>query len=83
MDLSLIPDSSDKKKDQVASELDALEKANKLEHSKTEMRKSQFINEIKGGLGQEIKANPNKIKIIKKTWKQKVKIFFTKIFTKF
>lgn len=54
-----------------------------LEKYKTALKKTQFINEIKSGLGKEIKSNPNKVKIIKKTWYQKLLIGLKKIFTKF
>ena len=54
-----------------------------LDKYKTAMKKVQFINEIKDGLGGKIKENPNQIKIIKKTRIEKLKIFLKKIFTKF
>lgn len=54
-----------------------------LEKYKTALKKNQFINEIKSGLGQEIKKNPGKVKIIKKTWYQKFFNGIKKIFTKF
>lgn len=54
-----------------------------LEKYKTALKKTQFINEIKSGLGKEIKSNPGKVKIIKKTWYQKLLSVLKKIFTKF
>jgi hypothetical protein len=69
--------------DSILKELDATNKANELEKYKTSLKKAQFISEIKGGLGDKIKVNPNGIKIIKKPWHQRVKMFFIKIFTKF
>jgi hypothetical protein len=69
--------------DMISKELDALEKVNNLEKYKTALKKAEFINEIKGGLGTEIKNNPSKIKFIKKPWHKKLKIFLGKIFTKF
>lgn len=54
-----------------------------LEKYKTALKKNKFINEIKSGLGQEIKKNPGKVKIIKKTWYQKFFNGLKKIFTKF
>jgi len=54
-----------------------------LEKYKTALKKTQFINEIKSGLGKEIKSNPSKVKIIKKTWYQKLLSVLKKIFTKF
>jgi hypothetical protein len=54
-----------------------------LEKYKTALKKTQLINELKSGLGNEIKKNPGKAKIIKKTWYQKFLIGLKKIFTKF
>lgn len=48
----------------------------------TALRKVQFINELKGGLGVAVKANP-KPKLIKKTWYQKLSIMMKRMFTKF
>lgn len=67
----------------IDKEADRLEKEIKLEKYKTALKKGQFVNDIRGGLGAEIKKNPNQIKIIKKTLGQKVKAFFLSIFTKF
>jgi hypothetical protein len=50
---------------------------------KTEYNKNKFINEIKNGLGRNIKQNPDTIKKVEKTKPQKVKEFFINIFTKF
>lgn len=38
---------------------------------KTELKKEQFINQIKTGLGEHIKNNGNKVIIKKKSWLQK------------
>ena len=67
----------------ISRELKLVEQANQLEAYKTVMRKAQFISQIKTGLGDEIKSNPNEIKIIKKPFGQRVKLFFMGIFTKF
>ncbi len=53
------------------------------EKYKTALKKAQLINEIKSGLGEEIKKNPNKVKIIKKTWFERLMINIKKLFTKF
>lgn len=53
------------------------------EKYKTALKKAQLINEIKSGLGEEIKKNPNKVKVIKKTWFEKFMSNIKKIFTKF
>lgn len=46
----------------------------------TEIRKKKFIGDLKNGLGEEIKNNSNKIKVIKNPWYKKVSNFFKKIF---
>jgi replicative DNA helicase len=50
---------------------------------KTALKKAQLINELKSGLGSEIKKNPNKAKFIKKTWYERFMDTIKKIFTKF
>ena len=52
------------------------------EKYKTASKKVNFVNEVKNGLGVEIKKNP-KPKIIKKTFSQKLVMSLRKIFTKF
>ena len=69
--------------DMISNELDATEKANNLEKYKTALKKAEFINELKNGLGKEIKKKPNQITFIKKPWYYKLKMFFKKIFTRF
>ena len=49
----------------------------------TEQKKNKYITEIKSGLGEKIKENPNEIRLIKKSRTQKIKDFFKKIFNKF
>ena len=49
----------------------------------TNLKRIQFIEEIKNGLGEEIKKNPNGFKIIKKTKFQRFKLWLAKFFTKF
>ena len=63
--------------------INKVDKENELEKLKTAVKKVKFINEIKNGLGSEIKKNPNQITIIKKPWYKKLGLFFRKIFTKF
>lgn len=53
-----------------------------VEKYKTALKKAQFVNEIKLGLGEEIKKNP-KPKIIKKNFINKFLTSLKKIFTKF
>lgn len=49
----------------------------------TDLKKNSFINEIKNGLGDEVKKNPNKIIKLEKKWYIKLSKFIKKIFTKF
>jgi hypothetical protein len=67
----------------VSREQELAEKEVLMEKYKTALKKTQFVNELKTGLGAEIKKNPGKAKIIKKTWGQKLMISLGKIFTKF
>lgn len=53
------------------------------ETAQTAVSKSYFINQIKNGLGDEIKKNPNKVNIIKKTRFEKIKSWFSKVFKSF
>jgi hypothetical protein len=49
---------------------------------KTALKKVQFVEEIKSGLGEEIKKNPKPI-IKKPTLGQRIMVSIKKIFTKF
>ena len=72
-----------KKNDPVSIELKAAERDMLLDMNKTAQAKAKLISEIKGGLGNDIKKNPSKVNIIKKTWGQKLMINLKKVFTKF
>jgi hypothetical protein len=50
---------------------------------KTRIAKLRFIGEIKEGLGEEIRKNPNTVTFIKKPWYVKFGHFFKRLFTKF
>jgi len=52
---------------EMLSELDKLEKENLSDKAKTEYYKKKFIEELKLGLGEEIKKNPNKVTVLKKS----------------
>ena len=71
------------KKDINASEIKKLEREMLGDKYMSALKKVQFINELKNGLGEEIKANGGKVKIIKKTWLEKLTIALKKIFTNF
>jgi hypothetical protein len=49
----------------------------------TAMRKTQFVNELKSGLGDEIKKNPRGIKIIKESRYKRFMSWLKEFFTKF
>lgn len=72
-----------KEDDIIDQELNKNEKQLLLEKYKTAMNKVKFINEIKGSLGTDIKKNPGKARIIKKTWSERFVLTLKKIFTKF
>jgi hypothetical protein len=67
----------------VELELRAALKDIKEGESKVLTEKKRLINDIKNGLGSEIKSNPNKVVIIKKPWYSKIGLMLKKIFTKF
>lgn len=69
--------------DMISRELEITERDIEMQKYVTQLKKTQFIDEIKHGLGKEIKQNPSKLTIIKKPWHQKLKLFFAKIFTRF
>jgi len=71
------------KKDLIDREINEAEKHMLLEKYKTAMKKAKFLNEIKGELGADIKNNPGRAHIIKKTWFQKFMLKLKEIFTKF
>jgi len=69
--------------DNIASELEKLDAEKKMFDINNDLKKNQLISELKRGLGDEIKKNPSKFKIIKKTRKEKFILWLKKIFTKF
>jgi hypothetical protein len=71
------------KKSVIEIELDLSAKEKVLMGQSNVRQKKVLINEIKTGLGEEIKKNPNKAKIIKKTRTQRFVLWLKKIFTKF
>lgn len=63
--------------------LDAIQNDIKAQQAQTERAKNKFAQSVISGLGEKVKANPNKVTIIKKPWHVKFKEFIKKIFTKF
>jgi len=70
-------------RDALSREFELVEKQKINDKYVTALKKAQFANEIKAGLGAKIKENPNKVIIIKKSWGQKALSWFKNIFTKF
>jgi hypothetical protein len=64
-------------------ELNLAEKEVLVEKYKTALKKNQFINEIRNGLGDEIKKNGGKVIIRKKPIYKRVIESISKLFTKF
>lgn len=71
------------KKSVIEIELDLSAKEKVLMGQSNVRQKKVLINELKTGLGEEIKKNPGKAKIIKKTRSQRFVLWLKKIFTKF
>jgi hypothetical protein len=51
-----------------------------LDKEKTQLKKEQFINEIRNGLGEHIKKKGNKVTKIKVSWWVRLKRKITKLF---
>jgi hypothetical protein len=64
-------------------ELNLAEKEVLVEKYKTALKKNQFINEIRNGLGDEIKKNGSRVIIHKKPIYKRVIESISKLFTKF
>jgi hypothetical protein len=62
--------------------VDSLQNQMKAERNSTNRKKSLFIDEIKNGLGNEIKSGHG-ITIKKKTFGEKVRRFFSRLYSKF
>lgn len=71
------------KKDELSLELEQSSKEKVLMAQNNDKRRRELITDIKTGLGKEIKKNPGRAKIIKKTRYEKFMIWLKKIFTKF
>lgn len=63
--------------------LESIKNDIKAQQVQTERAKNKFAQSVISGLGEKVKANPNKVTIIKKPWHVKFKEFIKKIFTKF
>ncbi len=72
-----------RKFDLLKSETDEFEEEKIILSNKVNTSKETLIKNLKMGLGDEIKKNPNKVKVIKKSAYQRFIIFIKNIFTKF
>ena len=63
----------------IKREIKTLENENKLEIKKTDLKKMSFISEIKNGLGEEIKGNPNSVIVTIKPKKTLIKKFLDRL----
>ena len=71
------------KRDIINKEIDDTEKQMLLDKYNTAMKKAKYISEIKSGLGDEIRANPNRVHVIKKSLFQRLMVKLKILFTKF
>jgi hypothetical protein len=62
---------------------DMIEADIKATKTKSNLAKERFISEIKRGLGESIKKNPNSVKVIEKSFLTRLGENIKKIFTKF
>jgi hypothetical protein len=69
--------------DLIQQEIDLEKKGLEFDKDLTRIKKNAFIEEIKNGLGEEIKKNPTVIIVPKKTFGEKFNNIIKAIFTKF
>lgn len=67
----------------VLRELEGATNEINIDKYKTALKKAQLINDLKQGLGEEIKKNPNLVTRIEESWYKKLGVFIKGIFTKF
>jgi hypothetical protein len=70
-------------RDALLRELDIVEKEKLNDKYVTALQKAKFASELKAGLGDKIKKNPNGVRLIKKPWYKKLGLWLKNIFTKF
>lgn len=63
--------------------INVVENEIKAIRNNTELKKKQFINELKSGLGDRLKKNPNQIIVKKETLLQRIAKKLKNLFTKF
>ena len=67
----------------IINEVEKFEREKKMFEFTNQIKKNSLINDIKNGLGDEIKSIKGKPRIIKKPWHTKLKNLFIKFFNKF
>jgi hypothetical protein len=67
----------------ILDEIGKLESEINFGNYRNDLKKSVFAEQLKRGLGEEIKANPNSYKVIKPSFYERFKSFITKLLTKF
>lgn len=70
-------------KEDLSLEKEGFEKEKVLMPLNNEKAKKELITNLRSGLGVELKKNPNKVKIIKKSKKERFFFWLKNIFTKF
>ena len=78
-----IKDLEDEENVERVETLDSVRNDIRATRQNTEIKKNQFIMELKSGLGEKVKQNPNQVKVIKKSLGERIKLFIRNIFTKF
>jgi hypothetical protein len=71
------------RRDSVLREIELEKNGIEADREATKLKKKGFIIEMQTGLGDEIRKNPNGVKIHKKTKKKKFSDWLKNIFTKF
>jgi len=67
----------------LTKEIQLAEREREMFEYTNNLKKTQLIDEIKNGLGEEIKEQRGKVVFIKRPWHYKLKMFLKKIFTRF
>lgn len=67
----------------LTKELQIAEREREMFEYTNNLKKAQLIGELKNGLGDEIKEQGGTVKIIKRPWNYKLKMFLKKVFTRF
>ena len=69
--------------DEILNEINDTNNEKIMLNYKTSLAKTQFIDEIKSGLGEEIKKSGNKVEVIKPSIWKRIRLIIKKLFTGF